>query len=47
MTAKQCTKCKSKNLQLLCANCNLGKAVNKGVCPHASRMDSACEEGEG
>lgn len=24
-------------LQVLCANCNLGKRLNKGVCPHKSR----------
>lgn len=23
-----------KSIQLLCANCNLGKARNNGICPH-------------
>lgn len=23
-----------KDLQILCWNCNMGKNVNKGVCPH-------------
>lgn len=28
-----------KDLQLLCFNCNLGKALNGGICPHHTRED--------
>ena len=27
--------------QLLCANCNFGKLMNGGVCPH-QQMEAAC-----
>lgn len=27
-----------KDLQLLCMNCNWGKYVNKGVCPHKAKV---------
>ena len=27
------------SLQMLCYNCNLGKARNKGMCPHLTHLD--------
>lgn len=29
-----------KDLQLLCMNCNFGKARNGGVCPHKNKKES-------
>ena len=36
-----------KDLQVLCFNCNLGKSVNGGVCPHISVNRLPCEVEDG
>lgn len=28
-----------KDLQIMCWNCNMGKRMNKGVCPHKDKSD--------